>query len=247
MSGLFTGLLLSRAGWQVDVFERIGSELSGRGAGIVTHAELFDVLHRVGIDRDTAQLGVPCAGRRVLRPRRRDRGRAGPAAGADLWGHLYGLLRAGVPRRRYHHGRSFDGWRRRRPPSSPTSPTARRRGRSPDRHGRHLLDRPGPARTRRHARTMPAISPGAAWSRKRNCRPPPATRCATTSLLASPPASRCSATPSPVAARPWRRGSAASTSSGTARRQPRHYASCSPTSTACPIRSRSRPTRSGRR
>src|SRR6476620_302115 len=68
MAGLFTGLLLSRAGWQVDVFERIGSELSGRGAGIVTHAELFDVLHRVVIDRDTAQVGVSVAGRRVFAP-----------------------------------------------------------------------------------------------------------------------------------------------------------------------------------
>ena len=38
MAGLFTGLLLARAGWQVDMFERIGAELSGRGAGIVTHA-----------------------------------------------------------------------------------------------------------------------------------------------------------------------------------------------------------------
>lgn len=108
MAGLFTGLLLSRAGWRVDVFERIGSELSGRGAGIVTHAELFDILHRVGIDRATAQVGVSVAGRRVLS---RDGAIVGELALPQVltsWGHLYGLLRQAFPDDRYHHGRSLD-------------------------------------------------------------------------------------------------------------------------------------------
>ena len=48
MAGLFCALLLRKAGWDVDVFERNGSELSGRGAGIVTHGELFDILQRAG-------------------------------------------------------------------------------------------------------------------------------------------------------------------------------------------------------
>ena len=37
MAGIFAALLLRRAGWAVDVYERIGAELAGRGAGIVTH------------------------------------------------------------------------------------------------------------------------------------------------------------------------------------------------------------------
>lgn len=108
MSGLFTGLLLARAGWSVDIFERIGSELSGRGAGIVTHAELFDILHRIGIDRDTAQVGVSVAGRRVFA---RDGGLVGELALPQVltsWGHLYGLLRKAFPDDRYHHGCSLD-------------------------------------------------------------------------------------------------------------------------------------------
>lgn len=107
MSGLFTALLLRRAGWRVDVFERIGAELSGRGAGIVTHAELFDILHRVGIDRDMARVGVVVAGRRVLA---RDGTIAGELALPQVltsWGHLYGLLRRALPDRHYHHGRSL--------------------------------------------------------------------------------------------------------------------------------------------
>ena len=38
MSGLLAGIMLHRRGWDVDIFERVGSELSGRGAGIVAQA-----------------------------------------------------------------------------------------------------------------------------------------------------------------------------------------------------------------
>src|SRR5689334_9525825 len=66
MAGLFAALLLRRAGWQADVFERVGAELSGRGAGIVTHAELFEVLNRAGVDSQAARIGVSVSGRRVF-------------------------------------------------------------------------------------------------------------------------------------------------------------------------------------
>src|SRR5438067_1843181 len=39
MSGLLAGLLLRRAGWQVDIFEKVESELAGRGAGIVAQPD----------------------------------------------------------------------------------------------------------------------------------------------------------------------------------------------------------------
>ena len=44
MSGLLSGLLLRRAGWDVDIYERVDSELSGRGAGIVAQQELIERL-----------------------------------------------------------------------------------------------------------------------------------------------------------------------------------------------------------
>lgn len=107
MAGLFCALLLRKAGWDVDVFERNGSELSGRGAGIVTHGELFDILQRAGIDRNTATVGVSVEGRRVF-------GLDGSIVGAlhlpqilTSWGHLYGLLRAALPTACYHHDRAL--------------------------------------------------------------------------------------------------------------------------------------------
>ncbi len=104
MAGLIAALLLKRAGWDVSVYERIGSELSGRGAGIVTHRELFDVLEQAGIERVAAMAGVPVTGRRVF-------GQDGALIGelpldqiVTSWGHLYGLLRKSLADEIYHHG-----------------------------------------------------------------------------------------------------------------------------------------------
>ena len=44
MSGLLSGLMLRRSGWDVDIYERVESELSGRGAGIVAQPELMQRL-----------------------------------------------------------------------------------------------------------------------------------------------------------------------------------------------------------
>lgn len=108
MGGLFTALLLRRAGWRADVFERVGGELAGRGVGIVTHEELFEVLGRAGIDADPAALGVSVPGRRVLD---RDGGVAGEVRLDQVltsWGRLYALLRAALPDAHHHHGKALE-------------------------------------------------------------------------------------------------------------------------------------------
>jgi 2-polyprenyl-6-methoxyphenol hydroxylase-like FAD-dependent oxidoreductase len=104
LGGLFAALLLRNAGWQVDVFERIGDELSGRGAGIVTHDELFAVLRTVGIRVDPSALGVRVQGRRIF-------DRAGEIAGElklgqvlTSWGRLHAMLRASLPSESYRQG-----------------------------------------------------------------------------------------------------------------------------------------------
>src|SRR3982750_4210030 len=64
MSGLLAALLLRRAGWDVDVFERVESELAGRGAGIVAQPDLIATLRRLGID--ATDLGVEITERKIL-------------------------------------------------------------------------------------------------------------------------------------------------------------------------------------
>jgi 2-polyprenyl-6-methoxyphenol hydroxylase-like FAD-dependent oxidoreductase len=108
MGGLFAALLLRRTGWRVDVYERVGAELAGRGAGIVTHPELWHVLERAGIRCDPERLGVAVSGRVVL-------DRNGAVAGElqlpqvlTSWGRLYRLLRAALPNDEYHPGKVLD-------------------------------------------------------------------------------------------------------------------------------------------
>lgn len=106
LGGIFTALLLHRANWEVRVFERIGADLSVRGAGIVTHPELFDILAHAGIDRSAATVGVEVKGRRVF-------GRDGAVDGElslpqllTSWGALYKLLRDALPVESYQQDRN---------------------------------------------------------------------------------------------------------------------------------------------
>src|SRR6185437_13998817 len=65
LGGLFAGLLLRQAGWDVAVFERSDGDLASRGVGIGTHVELFAVMRRLGIAVDES-IGVPVTSRICL-------------------------------------------------------------------------------------------------------------------------------------------------------------------------------------
>lgn len=58
LGGLFAGLLLRQAGWDVMVFERSAGDLASRGVGIGTHVELFAIMRRLGLTVDET-IGVP--------------------------------------------------------------------------------------------------------------------------------------------------------------------------------------------
>ncbi|CEJ13443.1 6-hydroxynicotinate 3-monooxygenase precursor [bacterium YEK0313] len=108
MSGLFAAHLLLRQGWDVNVHERISAELAGRGAGIVTHDELFDVLRLCGVDSEAARIGVAVTGRRVFAGDGTIVGEHALPQILTSWGHLYGLLRQAMPEGCYHHGVELD-------------------------------------------------------------------------------------------------------------------------------------------
>lgn len=57
LGGLFAANMLRRDGWNVEIFERTPEALAGRGAGIVTHPELFDALAAAGVVVDDS-IGV---------------------------------------------------------------------------------------------------------------------------------------------------------------------------------------------
>lgn len=108
MGGLFAGILLRKAGWRVDIFEKVSQPLSGRGAGIVTHAELRAVLEAAGVD-PTKDLGVHVIGRKTL-------DRAGRVIGSfecpqivTAWDRVFRMLREAFPSENYHSGKEVAG------------------------------------------------------------------------------------------------------------------------------------------
>jgi 2-polyprenyl-6-methoxyphenol hydroxylase-like FAD-dependent oxidoreductase len=106
LGGLLCANLLARAGWEVEVFEQASAELAGRGAGIISHPELFQALKTIGVPLD-ASYGIDI-------PLRATFDRSGAAIATlnsqqifTTWGRLYQLLKAAFPGGRYHFGHSF--------------------------------------------------------------------------------------------------------------------------------------------
>jgi 2-polyprenyl-6-methoxyphenol hydroxylase-like FAD-dependent oxidoreductase len=106
MGGLFAALYLAKRGWRVDVFERIGVPLSGRGAGITTHDEMLraivDVAGAVPPD-----FGVHFEWRETVDATGATIGTMRRSQIATSWTRMWQLLRAQLPDTCYHAGRDF--------------------------------------------------------------------------------------------------------------------------------------------
>jgi 2-polyprenyl-6-methoxyphenol hydroxylase-like FAD-dependent oxidoreductase len=105
MSGLLSGLLLRRAGWAVDIYERVETELSGRGAGIVAQQELIARLRGLGLATD--ELGVHITTRKILDAEGRLTHEINCPQVLTAWERVYRLLRDAFPPAHYHRGRGL--------------------------------------------------------------------------------------------------------------------------------------------
>lgn len=105
MSGLLSGLQLRRAGWDVDIYERVETELSGRGAGIVAQYELIDRLKALGLP--TGDFGVKMSMRKILDSAGRVTCEIECPQVLTAWEKVYRLLRDAFPADRYHRGRGL--------------------------------------------------------------------------------------------------------------------------------------------
>jgi len=107
MSGLFSALALLRRGWDVHVYERVETELAGRGAGIVAQPQLREALGAIGLDPDV-ELGVPVTLRRSYGLDGRVTGEIACPQILTSWDRVYRLLRDAFPNDRYHSGRALE-------------------------------------------------------------------------------------------------------------------------------------------
>jgi len=106
MSGLFTAAFLRRIGWDTDVYERSTVELVGRGAGIVTHPELLEALHKSGAG--TLELGVQVENRITLDRGGRVIGEKHLPQIVTSWDRLQRLMRETIDEAHYHLGHTFE-------------------------------------------------------------------------------------------------------------------------------------------
>ncbi|MDQ2801552.1 MAG: FAD-dependent monooxygenase [Pseudomonadota bacterium] len=108
LSGLMNGILLHQAGWDVEIYERVAEDLSGRGGGIATQDALWEVIAGTGIDV-TARPGVRL-GRRVVYASDGSVVAEQPTTQVvSSWDTLYRLLIKYLPHERYHQGVSVTG------------------------------------------------------------------------------------------------------------------------------------------
>ena len=106
LSGLFAGLLLRKHGCRVDIYERSGHELTGRGAGIVTHQPLWDALDDIGIPW-RANLGVEVATRRMFGRDGRLLLEVDCPQTMTAWDRMYDLLRQAFSPEHYRLGKEL--------------------------------------------------------------------------------------------------------------------------------------------
>ncbi|WP_354683332.1 FAD binding domain-containing protein [Cupriavidus necator] len=92
LGGLFAANLLLRSGWDVEIFERTPEALAGRGAGIVTHPELFDALEAAGIVVDDS-IGVRVNARVTLSREGSPLSERTMPQTLTAWGKMYDVLR----------------------------------------------------------------------------------------------------------------------------------------------------------
>ena len=105
MSGLLAAIMLQRRGWTVDVFERVESELAGRGAGIVAQTELIARLK--ALELETNDLGILTKTRKLLDIDGQIILTTECPQVLTAWERVYRVLRDAFPAQHYHRGRGL--------------------------------------------------------------------------------------------------------------------------------------------
>lgn len=100
MGGLFTGVLLSRLGWDVTIYERSTGGLSGRGAGLVAQPEVMHILAEIGADA-VARTGVVAHERITFDRAGNIIHRMATPQSQISWDLLYEAFHAQLPDKRY--------------------------------------------------------------------------------------------------------------------------------------------------
>jgi 2-polyprenyl-6-methoxyphenol hydroxylase-like FAD-dependent oxidoreductase len=107
--GLITGKLFHRAGWDVQVFERVSGNVEGRGAGITILPGLVDGFRAAGADVSEQSLGVELPARIALDESGRIVAERSFSQVMTSWKRLYDELKKVFPNESYRAGMTLEG------------------------------------------------------------------------------------------------------------------------------------------
>jgi 2-polyprenyl-6-methoxyphenol hydroxylase-like FAD-dependent oxidoreductase len=107
--GLITGNLFHRAGWDVQVFERVSGNVEGRGAGITILPGLVDGFRAAGADVSEQSLGVELPARIALDESGRIVAERSFSQVMTSWKRLYDELKKVFPNESYRAGMTLEG------------------------------------------------------------------------------------------------------------------------------------------
>ncbi|WP_413458908.1 FAD binding domain-containing protein [Herbaspirillum huttiense] len=105
LGGLFAASTLRHIGWDVDIYERSESDLDSRGGGIVLQPEVVEVFKRIGVNIETAALGVRSTNRIVLQPDGAVRVKRYAPQVQTSWSFIYVTLKTAFGLAHYHQGK----------------------------------------------------------------------------------------------------------------------------------------------
>lgn len=106
IGGLFVGNMLARAGWRVDIFERVQDALASRGTGIARHAEMPRLLAIAGAD-DSDSLGIQVDGRTAYHRSGAQVAHFDYPQHLAAWSCVFVALEEAFPSEHYHRGKDL--------------------------------------------------------------------------------------------------------------------------------------------
>lgn len=106
IGGLFVGNMLARAGWRVDIFERVQDALASRGTGIARHAEMPKLLEMAGAD-DSGSLGIQVDGRTAYHRSGAQVAHFDYPQHLAAWSRVFMALEKAFPGEQYHRGKDL--------------------------------------------------------------------------------------------------------------------------------------------
>lgn len=107
LGGLFSGNMLKKIGWEVDIYERSKHDLDSRGGGIVLQPDVVEIMRQTDLDTASIDLGVKSRYRTVFRPDGTLLSQQFAPQTQTSWSLIYSSMKSAFGDTHYHRGKTL--------------------------------------------------------------------------------------------------------------------------------------------